>query len=324
MKTTFPSYLPLLALALLLLLPLGASNFYLSFATDVLIYTLLALSLNLLVGYGGLVSFGHAAYFGVGAYACGLLMKTLGWSFSFALLAAVGLSVLVALVAGFFCVRLTKVYFSMLTLAFSQIIWAVVFRWNAVTGGDQGVNGVPYPDFSWLKQIPALAERTDAQFFYYLVLLIVALCTWFVYRLVHSGFGRCLIASRENPERCTFIGLNVRSIQLITFCIAAGLAGVSGSLFGIYNRGLFPDFLHYSKGAEILIMVLLGGSGYFWGAAIGAIAMLFLQNATASYSDYWGAILGFILAALTLLFPDGLMGIVAKVKKKLQSSGGRA
>jgi branched-chain amino acid transport system permease protein len=319
MKTT--PYIPLLVLVLLLLLPLGASNFYLSFATDVLIYTLLALSLNLLVGYGGLVSFGHAAYFGVGAYTCGLLMKTLGWSFSISLLAAVLVSVLVALVAGFFCVRLTKVYFSMLTLAFSQIIWAVVFRWNDVTGGDQGVSGIPYPDFSWLKQIPALAERTDSQFFYYLVLLIVAFCTWLVYRLIHSGFGRCLIASRENPERCTFIGLNVRSIQLITFCIAAGLAGVAGSLFGIYNRGLFPDFLHYSKGAEILIMVLLGGSGYFWGAAVGAIAMLSLQDATASYSDYWGAILGVILATLTLLFPDGLTGIVVKIKQKLQALG---
>lgn len=324
MKTALPTYFPLLVLLLLLLLPFGASSFYLSFTTDLLITTLLALSLNLLVGYGGLVSFGHAAYFGVGAYTCGLLMKSLGWSFSLSLLAAVGMSVLVAMVAGFFCVRLTKVYFSMLTLAFSQIIWAVVFRWNDVTGGDQGVNGVPYPDFAWLKAIPLLAERTDPQFFYYLVLLIVAACTWFVYRLTHSGFGRCLIASRENPERCTFIGLNVRTIQLITFCIAAGLAGVAGSLFGIFNRGLFPDFLHYSKGAEILIMVLLGGSGYFWGAAVGATAMLLLHNATSAYSDYWGAILGLILAALTLLFPEGLSGIVARVQRKLQGRGGKA
>lgn len=305
----------------LFLLPVAASPFYLSFATDALIAALLALSLNLLVGYGGLISFGHAAYFGVGAYGCGLLMKSMGWSFTFALIGAIVLTVAVALVAGFFCVRLTKVYFSMLTLAFSQIIWAVCFRWNDVTGGDQGVSGIPYPDFSLLRKLPGLAEASDTQCFYYLTLGIVAACTLFVFKLTRSAFGRVLIATRENAERCTFIGLNVHTIQLTAFCIAAALAGVAGSLFGIFNRGLFPDFVYYTKGAEILIMVLLGGSGTFWGPAVGATVLLWLHQETSSITEYWGIILGIILATLTLLFPDGLAGIGAKVKAKLTSGG---
>ncbi len=308
---------PIIIVAIALaILPFGASPFYLSFATDALIGTLLALSLNLLVGYGGLISFGHAAYFGVGAYACGLLMKTAGWSFSLSLLGALVMSTVVALVAGFFCVRLTKVYFSMLTLAFSQIIWAICFRWNDVTGGDQGISGIPYPDFSLLKSIPALAEVSDSQFFYYLVFVIVALCTLLVYRLVHSAFGRILIATRENPQRCTFIGLNVHTIQLATFCIAAALAGIAGGLFGVYNRGIFPDFVYYTKGAEILIMVLLGGSRSFWGPAIGATVLLWLHQETSSYTEYWGAILGIILVILTLALPDGLAGIGAAIKRQ--------
>lgn len=312
MKTTAP-----ILLLALVLLPLMASPFYLSFATDALIATLLALSLNLLVGYGGMISFGHAAYFGVGAYGCGLLMKSLGWPFSVSLPAAVVLATGIALIAGFFCVRLSKVYFSMLTLAFSQIIWAVCFRWNDVTGGDQGVNGIPYPDFTLMRKLPGMGEASDGMCFYYLALAIIAICTMLVYRLTQSAFGRCLIATRENPERCTFIGLNVRIIQLATFCIAAALAGVAGSLFGIFNRGLFPDFMYYTKGAEILIMVLLGGSRTFWGPAIGATALLYLHQEASSWTEYWGAILGLILATLTLLFPDGLAGIGAKLKARL-------
>jgi branched-chain amino acid transport system permease protein len=309
--------IPVLIIAVgLALLPLAASPFYLSFATDALIGTLLALSLNLLVGYGGLISFGHAAYFGVGAYACGLLMKTAGWPFSLSLLGALVISSVVAVIAGFFCVRLTKVYFSMLTLAFSQIIWAICFRWNDVTGGDQGVSGIPYPDFSLLKKIPALANVSDSQFFYYLVFGIVALCTLLVFKLIHSAFGRILIATRENPQRCTFIGLNVHTIQLVTFCIAAALAGVAGSLFGVFNRGLFPDFMYYTKGAEILIMVLLGGSRTFWGPAIGATVLLWLHQETSSFTEYWGAILGIILAILTLALPDGLAGIGAMITRQ--------
>lgn len=303
---------------LLACLPLIASPGNLFFATDALIAGLLALSLNLLVGYGGLVSFGHAAYYGIGAYTCALLMKNIDLPFLPALLAAVLLSVAIAALAGYFCVQLTSVYFSMLTLAFSQILWAIAFRWNEVTGGDQGVSGIPMPNFSWLKSLPGMGEVEDGTCFYYLVLCIVALCTLGTWKLLQSPFGRVLVATRENPQRCTFIGLNVHAIQLTAFCIAAGLAGVAGSLFGVFNRGVFPDFMVYSKGAEILIMVLLGGSGHFWGPALGAAALLWLHQESTALSDYWGAILGAILAVLTLIFPRGLAGLVDLVVAKLR------
>lgn len=334
------STLLLTALGLLLLtLPGYANPAWLFFATDALIAALLAISLNLLVGYGGMVSFGHAAYYGVGAYTCALLMKNLGWPFLAALGGGVVLAVLVAAVAGFFCVRLTQVYFSMLTLAFSQIIWAVCYRWNEVTGGDQGLSGLPTLDFSWIKQLIGQPEYDDGKLFYWVVLLLVAGCTGLAWMLVHSPFGRALIATRENPQRCTFIGMNVRLIQLTAFCIAAALAAVAGGLFGLFNRGVFPDFLVYSKGAEILIMVLLGGSRSFWGPALGASGLLLLHQesprlleflieklgtvgiqinlGTASASEYWGVVLGLVVACLTLLFPGGLLGLIEWLTQRL-------
>ncbi len=315
-KHPIASTLSLLAIALIFL-PMYASKGYVNFATDALIAALLAMSLNLLVGYGGMISFGHAAYFGLGAYGCALLMKLAHWPFSFALPAACVITIAVAWVAGYFCVQLTKVYFSMLTLAFAQIIWAVCFRWNDLTGGDQGLTGIPYPDFSMIRSMTLFSEASDAQCFYYVVLGVVTFGAALAFIVVRSPFGRCLVAARENPQRCVFIGLNVHAIQLVAFCIAAGLASLAGSLFGIYNRGVYPDFLYYTKGAEILIMVLLGGSGSFWGAAMGAALLLWLHQTTGSVTEYWGAILGLILAFLTLALPDGLAGIGAMLKRKL-------
>ena len=313
--------LTLLALALIFL-PAYASSNYLNFATDALIAALLAISLNLLVGYGGMVSFGHAAYFGTGAYGCALLMKQLHWPFLLALPGATLITVAIALFAGYFSVQLTKVYFSMLTLAFAQIVWALCFRWNDLTGGDQGLTGIPFPDFSWLRSFAALKDSSDAQLFYYVVLLLVSLGAGFAFIIVRSPFGRVLVAARENPQRCVFIGLNVHAIQLAAFCIAAALASIAGSLFGIYNRGVYPDLAYYTKGAEILIMVLLGGSGSFWGPALGAAVLLWLHQETSTITEYWGAILGLILATLTLALPDGLAGIGAMLKRQFSARSG--
>jgi branched-chain amino acid transport system permease protein len=304
----------------LVFLPAYASSNYLNFATQALIIALLAISLNLLVGYGGMVSFGHAAYFGTGAYGCALLMKQLHWPFLLAMPAATLVTVAIALFAGYFCVQLTKVYFSMLTLAFAEIIYALCFRWNDLTGGDQGLTGVPFPDFEFLRSFAALKDSSNEQLFFYVALAVVGLCTALTFIVIRSPFGRCLVAARENPQRCVFIGLNVHAIQLTTFCIAAALASVAGSLFGIYNRGVFPDLVHHTKGAEILIMVLLGGSGSFWGPAIGATVLIWLQRESTSFTEYWGAILGAILAVLTLTLPDGLAGIGAMLKRQIKGN----
>src|SRR5258707_6019031 len=221
----------LLVLAVAFCVPAMGSRFYTFLANDMVIWALFATSLNVLVGYTGLVSFGHAAYFGIGAYATGLLMKKLGVSFLIAFPAAGVVTGLCALVFGFFCVRLTRIYFAMLTLAFAQIVWAICFKWNEVTGGEQGMPEIPYPDFGWLERlgatVPLVGGWRTAEYYYFLTLGLVALCLWALRRIVGSPFGRILTTIRENPERAEFIGGNVRRYELAAFVLAGGFAGLA-------------------------------------------------------------------------------------------------
>src|SRR5262247_409431 len=189
-----------------LFVPALGSRYYTFLANDVLIWALFATSLNLLVGYTGLVSFGHAAYFGIGAYATGLLMKKAAAPFVLAFPAAGLIAGLSALVFGFFCVRSTRIYFAMLTLAFAQIVWAVCFKWNSVTGGEQGFNNVPYPDLDWMGAIPGLAGLRSADHYFFVVMVLAGASFLALRRIAHSPFGRMLTAIRENPERAEFVG----------------------------------------------------------------------------------------------------------------------
>ncbi len=289
-------------------IPLLTSRFYTSLATDILILALFATSLNLLLGTTGLVSFGHAAYFAVGAYVCAILMKTHGVPFPLAFIAAGAGAGLVALVFGYFCVRLTKIYFAMLTLAFAQIVWAVCFKWNDVTGGEQGLSNVPYPDLGWMSVIPGLGELRVGGHYFYLTLLLVGLCFLLLKRITGSPFGRILTTIRENPERAEFIGIHVRRYELAAFVVAGIFAGFAGALFGIFNRGVFPDFGYWAKSAEVLIMVILGGMGQFWGPLIGAFTLAMLNQQITSYTEYWPLVLGLILIVLLYAFPAGILG----------------
>ncbi|HEX3954081.1 MAG TPA: branched-chain amino acid ABC transporter permease [Stellaceae bacterium] len=291
-----------------LTLPWIGSRYDTFLGTQIAIYALFALSLNLLLGTTGLVSFGHAAYFGIGSYACGLLMKTADVPFSLAFPAAGIVSALFALGFGFFCVRLTKIYFAMLTLAFSQIVWAICFKWNDVTGGDQGLPDVPFPDLTWLGSLPGFGHLRISEQFYVLVLIMVALCVAALRRLIGSPFGRMLTTIRENPERAAFIGVNVRGYELAAFTIAGGFAGLSGALFGIFNRGVFADFVFWSKSADVMIMTILGGMYHFWGPAVGALVLTLLNQQITAYTEYWPFVLGTILIVLLFAFPGGIMG----------------
>jgi branched-chain amino acid transport system permease protein len=315
----------LLVLAALFFVPAAGSRYYTFLANDVVIWALFATSLNLLVGYAGLVSFGHAAYFGIGAYTTGLLMKKLGVSFLLAFPAGGLVAGLFALVFGFFCVRLTKIYFAMLTLAFAQIVWAICFKWNEVTGGEQGMPEIPYPDFGWLERlaavVPFLGGYRTSEYFYFLTLFLVGVCFWLLRRIVGSPFGRILTTIRENPERAEFIGVNVRRYELAAFVLAGAFAGLAGGLFGIFNRGVFPDFAYWTKSSEVLIMTLLGGMGAFFGPALGALVLLWLNQQIVSYTQYWPLILGTILIALLFVFPGGLAGAVALLAARLQRKG---
>ena len=266
------------------------------------------MSLNLLLGTTGLVSFGHVAYFGIGAYVCGILMKTYGVPFSIALAGGgVGLRPS-PLVFGFFCVRLTRIYFAMLSLAFSQIVWAIAFKWNDVTGGDQGLPDVPYPDLDWMNSIPLLGDLRIAGQFYVLTLVVVGLSLAAMRRIIHSPFGRMLTTIRENAERASAIGVDVRRYELAAFVVAGGFAGIAGALFGIFNRGVFADYVFWPKSAEVMIMTILGGIDHFWGPVVGAATLVLLNQETTSYTEYWSFVLGTILLVLLFVFPGGIVG----------------
>jgi branched-chain amino acid transport system permease protein len=269
------------------------------------------------------VSFGHAAYFGIGAYTCGILMKTYGVPFSLALLAAPMLAGLFAAVVGFFCVRLTRIYFAMLTLAFAQIAWGVALKWNSVTGGEQGLSDVPYPDFAWTAAVPALGALRAGEQFYLVVLAVVAVCLAALRTIVQSPFGRMLTVIRENRDRARFIGLDVRRYELAAFVIAGAFAGIAGALSGVFNRGVFTDAMYWSESAEVLIMTILGGIGHFWGPAVGAAAMVWLNQEIVSYTQYWPFVLGVILVVLLFAFPGGIVGALEAGWRRLRADGAK-
>jgi branched-chain amino acid transport system permease protein len=300
--------------------PALGSRFYTFLANDVIIWALFATSLNLLVGYTGLVSFGHAAYFGIGAYTTGLLMKKVGVPFLLAFPAAGMLAGLCALLFGFFCVRLTRIYFAMLTLAFAQIVWAICFKWNEVTGGEQGMPEIPYPSFDWVDRVapvlPFLGGYRTSDYFYFTSLILVGVCLALLRRIVHSPFGRMLTTIRENAERAEFIGVNVRRYELAAFVLAGAFAGLAGGIFGIFNRGVFPDFAYWTKSSEVLIMTLLGGMGMFYGPAVGALVLLWLNQQIVSYTEYWPLVLGVILVLLLFVLPGGIAGALSDLWRR--------
>jgi len=277
-------------------------------AEQIAIDALFAVSLNLLLGSTGLVSFGHVAYFGVGAYVCAILMKTYEVPFFLAFPAAGLGTALFALVSGYFCVRLIKLYFAMLTLAFSQIVWAIVYKWNDVTGGDQGLPEIPFPNLDWMNSVPFLADLKVNEQFYLFALALIAISLAVLHRIVRSPFGRVLNTIRDNPERAAFIGVNVRAYQLAAFVVAGTFAGFAGALYGIFSRGVFADYVFWSKSAEVMIMTILGGMDFFWGPAVGALALVWLNQEITDYTQYWPFVLGTILLVLLFVFPGGIVG----------------
>jgi branched-chain amino acid transport system permease protein len=300
-----------------LTLPWVGSRYDTFIGTQIAIYSLFAMSLNLLLGTTGLVSFGHAAYFGIGSYGCGILMKMLGVPFWLSFPAAGLIAAAFAVVFGFFCVRLTKIYFAMLTLAFAQTVWAICFKWNDLTGGDQGLPDVPFPDLAWLGSLPGFQRFRIGELFYVLTLVLVALCIAALRRLTDSPFGRVLTTIRENPERAASIGVNVRAYELAAFAIAAGFAGLSGALFGIFNRGVFADFVFWSKSADVMIMTILGGMQHFWGPAVGALIVTLLNQQITAFTEYWPFVLGTILVVLLFAFPGGILGALEAVLSRV-------
>jgi branched-chain amino acid transport system permease protein len=282
------------------LLPLVAGDYALTVASEVLIFMLFAASLHLLVGAGALVSFGHAAYFGLGAYGAALALKLFHLPMGAGLVTGPLLGLFGALVFGWFCVRLSGVYFAMLTLAFAQILWSVAFQWTEVTGGDNGLVGV------W----PSAWAATAAHF-YWLTLVIVAAGIALLRVILFSPFGYALRALRDCELRAEAIGISRHLIQWIAFAAAGAFAALAGALYAFLKGSVFPDNLAIPTSIDGLTMVLLGGVGTVSGGVIGAALYKSLSIWVISQTDYSKLVLGLLIIALVSLFPQGVLGAFA-------------
>jgi len=269
---------------------------------DLLVAALFAASLHFIMGPAGMHSFGHAAYFGLGAYAAALGVRKLGLPMEAALVVAPLVGAAGALIVGWFCVRLSGVYLAMLTLAFAQIVWAGVYQWDDFTGGSNGMTGVwPAP---WL---------TEKNAYYFLTLALVLASLWVLRRVLFSPFGYAMRAGRDSPLRADAIGLNVKSNQWVAFIVAGAFAGVAGALFAFSKGSISPESLSVSRSVDGLVMVLLGGIQTLTGPVVGAVSYTWLHDVMARSTDYWRALLGAVILVLVLLFPQGIAGFARQL-----------
>ncbi len=296
------------AMGLLLLLPSFLPRFYIYLLALIFVTGLLATSLNLVLGFGGMYQLHHAVFYGTGAYSAALVLTKTGLPVWVGFLAAPLLAALLSLLMGLLCVRLSKLYFGMLQLSLGSLVWAVVFRWYAFTGGDDGIHGIPLPDL--------ISSTTGT---YYFTLIITGICLFLMYRVVNSPFGRIFQAIRDNPGRGEAIGINVKAHQLTGLVIAGLFAGVAGSLFMTVEGSVFPDLLFWTLSLEILVMCLLGGWFTFLGPMFGAAIIVGLRVVAGIYTEYWTMILGILLMLLIFFLPEGALGYFAERLKQRRS-----
>jgi branched-chain amino acid transport system permease protein len=291
--------------------PLVADDYALVLGADMLIFALFAVSLHFIMGPGGMASFGHAAYFGLGAYAAALAARAV--PMELALIAAPLAAGIGALVFGWFCVRLSGVYLAMLTLAFAQITWATVYQWDALTGGSNGLVGV------W--PAPWLSSRTA---YYWLTLAIAGGAIALLWRIVFAPFGYALRAARDSPRRAAAIGVDVRAVRWAGFVLAGLAAGLAGSLYAFSKGSISPESLSIPRSVDALVMVLLGGLQTLFGPVAGAALLAWLQDTLARHTEYWRAMLGAAILVLVLLFPQGIVGALAGAMRTLRQRSAAA
>lgn len=278
-------------------------EYWITFLTEVFMWSLFAVAFNVLMGYTGMVSFGQAAYLGIGGYTAGLLLKRIAWMpFYLGLAAAPVGGALAALILGYFCIRRTHIYFAILTLAFGQIVYLTAFKWYDFTGGDNGLIGVPVPE--WVQD-PTFSN------YYKFVLVLVLISIYILWRIVNSPFGKTLTAIRENPERTGFIGVNVQRYQLYAFMVAGAFSGLAGALMMVNERSVYPDLAHWTQSTQVLLMSLLGGVYTFFGPIVGACMLLTMDaDITQDYPEIWQLFLGAVLILILYGLPGGILGFI--------------
>ncbi len=297
--------------ALLVVLPRAIDPYQSILLTYGLVMAIAVLGFNLLLGYSGLLSFGHSAYFGVGAYAVAFMVKYLHVnSMELFVMGAVAASVLVTALFGYVCVRYTRIFFSILTLALSQVLWSLAFKFFWVTGGTDGLR-VPTPKL--LGSVTGQSEDKIhflAHGYYYYVLAVFTLCVAVMWLIVHSPFGKALQAIRDNETRAQFVGIQIRRYRLVAFLLSGVFTGIAGALWVPLNGLTTPDILYWPFSGEIVFMCVLGGFRNFTGPIVGAVVFNYLKTYAVGFTVYWQALLGIVLVVLVMVLPTGIVGTV--------------
>jgi branched-chain amino acid transport system permease protein len=287
--------------------PLGG---YTALGTRVLVLGLAAMSVNFLLGFTGVLSFGHAAYFGLGAYGAGFALKFMAPSTPLSLLCGMLLGGLAGAVLGMLIMRRRGVYFAMVTIAFGQVFYYIAFQWSSLTGGDDGLRGFSrQPLHLGFATIDILSNATA---FYYFVLLCFALAVSVMGFVLGSPFGRTMIAIRENERRARFLGIPVERHIWIAFTLSCFFIGFAGALYALVNNFADPRGLHYSQSGDFVMMAVMGGMRSFWGPLLGAVVFVVLQDYLSSITVNWMSFVGMLFVAVVLFFPRGLLGFVRR------------
>lgn len=288
------------AILVLLALPGVLPSYYLGLVIRTLIFAIFAMSLDILMGYTGLASLGHAAFLGVSAYTVGILSLKVSNSVYLTLGAGLGVAGITAAVFGFLVLRSRGPQFLILTLSLAQVLWGVAFKWKALTGGDDGLPGIPRPDLGLPVSLSGVTP------FYYFSLFLFLVATTLLYLIVRSPFGCTLEGIRENEARMRALGYDVWLHQYIAYLLAGLFAGMAGVLFAYYNGFVSPVDLHLATSAKCLLMVVLGGAGTLFGPALGAAVVVLMENLVSAYTQRWLTILGATYVLVVLFTPEGL------------------
>ncbi len=292
-------WLPIVLFFLALILPYVVPEFWIHVFTEILILGLFAAGFNLVFGYMGQLSFGHAAYYAIGAYTTGLLMVKLQWPLFACLPISMITAGIGALILGYFCVKLRGIYFAILTMAFGQLVFFIIFQWYSFTGGDNGLQGINPPD--WLFTVTP---------YYYFSLAVVTIGMIILYFITESPFGYTMRAIRDNTERTEFIGINVQRYMLINFVISGMFCGLAGALWGPFNRSVAPDLCSWQHSGSPVFMAVMGGPSHFLGPMIGSVLFTFLNAFVTGFTEYWPLVSGLVIILVVLAMPGGLLGII--------------
>ncbi len=296
---------------LLALLPYAVDPYQTILLGYGLTYAIAVLGFNLLLGYTGLLSFGHSAYFGVGAYTVAFMVKYLHTeSMELFILGTIAASVVVTALFGYVCVRYTKIFFSILTLALSQVLWSLAFKFFWVTGGTDGLR-VPTPKLLGFVS-PAGADKIEflSRGYYHYVLAVFIVCVMVMWVIVHSPFGKALQAIRDNETRARFVGIQIRRYRFMAFLVSGVFTGIAGALWVPLNGLTTPDILYWPFSGEIVFMAVLGGFRNFTGPIVGAVVFNYLKTYAVGFTVYWQAFLGIVLVVLVVALPTGIVGTV--------------